>query len=177
MKRSLLYSGLMLALLGVFAGCHKDSKSGESWKDIPSDQFTAESGKAEISVNSIPVSIGNVKLTASSATEGVLQMNNVIPCASSVAVNVNLKNTGDSKWAFTGEGNIYNMAVMSLFSTDKTPIYTVSVDGEIDGNERISVKAATKVVAKGGMEGDWNLLREAAPDKNEADPKGQLLCL
>ena len=86
----------MLALLGVFAGCNKDSKSDENWKDIPSNQFTAESGKAEISVNSIPVSMGNVKLTASSATEGVLQMNNVIPCASSVAVNVNLKNTGDA---------------------------------------------------------------------------------
>lgn len=166
MKRSLLYSGLMLALLGVFASCNKDSKSDENWKDIPSNQFTAESGKAEISVNSIPVSIGNVKLTASSATEGVLQMNNVIPCASSVAVNVNLKNAGDSKWTFSGEGNIYNMTVMSLFSADKTPIYTVSVEGEIDGNEKISVKAATKVVAKGGMEGDWNLLREAAPDKD-----------
>ena len=166
MKRSLLYSGLMLALLGVFASCDKDSKSDENWKDIPSNQFTVESGKAEISVNSIPVSIGNVKLTASSATEGVLQMNNVIPCASSVAVNVNLKNTGDSKWTFSGEGNIYNMAVMSLFSANKTPIYTVSVEGEIDGNEKISIKAATKVVAKGGMEGDWNLLREAAPDKD-----------
>ena len=34
MKRSLLYSGLMLALLGVFAGCNKDSKSDENWKDI-----------------------------------------------------------------------------------------------------------------------------------------------
>ena len=166
MKRSLLYSGLMLALLGVFAGCDNDSKSGESWKDIPSNQFTVESGKAEISVNSIPVSIGNVKLKASSASEGVLQMNNVIPCASSVAVNVNLKNTGDAKWAFSGEGNIYNMAVMSLFSANKTPIYTVTVEGEIDGNEKISVKAATKVVAKGGMEGDWNLLRESAPDEN-----------
>ena len=156
----------MLALLGVFASCDNDSKSGESWKDIPSNQFTAESGKAEISVNSIPVSIGNVKLKASSASEGVLQMNNVIPCASSVAVNVNLKNTGEAKWAFSGEGNIYNMAVMSLFSANKTPIYTVTVEGEIDGNEKISVKAATKVVAKGGMEGDWNLLRESAPDEN-----------
>ena len=59
----------MLALLGVFASCNKDSKSDENWKDIPSNQFTAESGKAEMSVNSIPVSMGNVKLTASSATE------------------------------------------------------------------------------------------------------------
>ena len=42
----------MLALLGVFASCNKDSKSDENWKDIPSNQLPQKAEK--LKYQSIP---------------------------------------------------------------------------------------------------------------------------
>ncbi len=162
MNKSKTILAALLAAMSLLSACKKDSKTDESWKEIPTTLFTAETGTASFDVNSIPVSIGSVKLVASSNTKAVLVLNNVIPCTSSVSIDVDLKKSSDTQWTFSGTGSIDKLSVLSVKGVDQTAIYTVAVDGTVDNGEKVTVNATTSVNAKGDMEGSWNLLRESS---------------
>lgn len=162
MKKSRFVLAALLSAMSLLTACKKDGKTDDSWKEIPNTLYTAESGAATLNVNSIPVSIGSVKLVASNNTKAVLTMNNVIPCCSSVNVAVDLTESSDSVWSFSGNGVIDKMSVLSVKS--ETPyIYEVSVNGTLTNCEKITVNADMLVAesAVGGMSGSWNLLRES----------------
>ncbi len=166
MNKSKIILAALLSAMSLLTACKKDSKSDDSWKEIPSTLFTAETGTAKLNVNSIPVSIGSVKLVASGNTKAVLTMNNVIPCKSSVNIDVDLKETSDSVWSFSGKGIIDKMSVLSVksYMMQNLYIYEVSVEGTLTNCEKITVNAdmAVSQSAEGGMSGSWNLLREAS---------------
>lgn len=163
MRKSRFVLAALLSAMSLLSACKKDGKADDSWKEIPNTLFTAETGTATLNVNSIPVSIGSVKLVASSKAKAVLTMNNVIPCCSSVKVDVDLTESSDSVWSFSGYGVIDKMSVLSV--KNETPyIYEVSVYGTLRNCEKITVNADMLVAksAEGGMSGSWNLLRESS---------------
>ena len=54
----------LLASIFAMTACQKD-KADDTWKQLPVEQISVESGKAVITVNEVPCTYGNAQLVAS----------------------------------------------------------------------------------------------------------------
>ena len=158
MKKRLIYLAALAVSMGMISAC--SDKADDNWKNIPDNIITAESGDATLTVNGVPDKIGNTKLIASSKEKGTLTLTNVIPGYTTVEVPVTLKKISKEEYEFSGSENLASApSIISLFSVDKTPIYTVSITGRISSDSKITVDATTAVseAAQGGIAGTWKL--------------------
>ena len=151
----------LVCVLACSASCKKDSPENNGWKEIPSEIITAESGNAVITVNAVPVQVGNAKLSATSGNAATLTLNNIIPGYNKVEMDVDLKSAGKGEWTFSGNTSLVaSPSMISLLSTTARPaIYEITSEG------KITITASSRVsdAAQAGLAGTWNLLRTVAP--------------
>ena len=156
--------GMMALLASIFAmtACQKD-KADDTWKQLPVDQITVESGNAELSVNEIPCTYGNVQLVAGGEDNAVLTLTDVVPGYSEVKVNVDLLKKSDDSFAFKGTTIVSTppSIAATLRSTDDNPCYSVNVEGSITLDGAVKVTVATQVQGDAApLFGSWNIVRK-----------------
>ena len=167
MKKIMSICALACAL-AFSASCKKDDGPKADWKSIPSEIITAESGNATLSVNEVPVLVGNAKFTANGASTGILTLTNVIPGYTTVPVSVEMKNVDENTFSFTGKTSLSEgPAIISLKSEALASVYSVEVDGTVTVDGKISVNASTHVSAQGGLAGTWKIKRTFAAVEGE----------
>ena len=170
MMKKIMSLCALVCVLAFSASCKKDSPENSDWKEIPSEIITAESGNAVITVNAVPVQVGNAKLSATSGNVATLTLNNIIPGYNKVEMDVDLKSAGKGEWTFSGNTSLVaSPSMISLFSTTARPaIYEITSEGRITSEGKITITASSRVsdVAQAGLAGTWNLLRTVAPGSN-----------
>ena len=161
MMKKIMSLCALVCVLACSASCKKDSPENNGWKEIPSEIITAESGNAVITVNAVPVQVGNAKLSATSGNAATLTLNNIIPGYNKVEMDVDLKSAGKGEWTFSGNTSLVaSPSMISLLSTTARPaIYEITSEG------KITITASSRVsdAAQAGLAGTWNLLRTVAP--------------
>lgn len=111
----------LVCVLACSASCKKDSPENNGWKEIPSEIITAESGNAVITVNAVPVQVGNAKLSATSGNAATLTLNNIIPGYNKVEMDVDLKSAGKGEWTFSGNTSLVASPVNDFAVIDNCP--------------------------------------------------------
>ena len=170
MMKKIMSLCALVCVLACSASCKKDSPENNGWKEIPSEIITAESGNAVITVNAVPVQVGNAKLSATSGNAATLTLNNIIPGYNKVEMDVDLKSAGKGEWTFSGNTSLVaSPSMISLLSTAARPaIYEITSEGRITSEGKITITASSRVsdAAQAGLAGTWNLLRTVAPGSN-----------
>ena len=168
MKKILSICALACALAFTVA-CKKDDAPKADWKTIPSEIITAESGNATLTVNEVPVNVGNAKLIANGETTGILTLTNVVPGYKTIPFNVQLKSIDENTFSFTGETSLTEGPAIIALKSSSAPVYDINAEGQISVDGKITVNAYTHVneQAQGGLAGTWNLKRKCGTLESE----------
>ena len=167
MKIRTLGAVALLMSLTFAVSCQKEDKA---WKDIPYETIEASSDKAAITVNDVVTNLGKVQLNAVSGSEAMLVMENVIPGYSTIEADVDLKKISDTSFDFSGVMSLGHPFITLTRSTAaENPFYTLTLNGNITTDGKITLKAETKVV-DATVAGSWNLKRNAALAENGQTP-------
>lgn len=169
---------LLLSLVAVVS-CNKSEKTDETWKEIPTDVITVESGNAAITVNGTTLQYyGSAKIEASSATEAVLTLADVVPGYETVNASVTLEKTSATGFSFSGEAALDHPKVIipDLKSESLDGFYALGVQGTVTLEGKLTLTAATKIADKyqAGLAGKWNVLRDVKIRENGSVPPGPL---
>ncbi len=162
MKLNVFAALAAMSTLLFAVSCNKD-KVDDSWKQIPTETISAESGDAVLSVNGITGKSGSASLVAESETVGKLTLTGVVPGYSSVDVTVALNKKDESTYSFEGTANLTAPKIVLTRTTEIEPVYLVSANGTVTLDGRIEVAVTTTVYEHhaGDLVGKWNLLRTA----------------
>ncbi len=159
------FFGVVALLASIFAmtACQKD-KADDTWKQLPVEQISVESGNAVISVNEVPCSYGNVQLVASGENDAVLTLTGTVPGFAEVKVNVDLLKKSEGSFHFSGTEVLSTppSIAATLRSEEYKGFYTVSVEGDVTVEGKISVVVTTNVSSDmtASLAGSWNLVRK-----------------
>ena len=175
------FFGAMALAMAIFAmtACQKD-KIDDTWKQLPVEQITVESGNAKISVNEVPCTYGNVQLVAGGEDNAVLTLTGAVPGFSEVKVNVDLLKRGENTYHFSGSEILTTppSIAATLRSVESSGFYTVAVAGDATVEGTISVGVTTYVSSAmtASLKGSWNLVRKCryienvGPDPEDCTP-------
>ena len=167
MKIRTLGAVALLASLTFAVSCQKEDKA---WKDIPYETIEASSDNAAVTVNGVVSNIGKLQLNALNGSEAVLMMENVIPGYSTVEADVDLNKVSDTSFDFSGVMSLgHPFITLTRSEAKEAPFYTLTIDGNITTDGKITLKAETKVV-DASIAGTWNLKREAGLAENGKTP-------
>lgn len=130
-----------LAIAGMVASCSSDDP--ESWTQLPKDAITTESGNLSLSVNGQTSQAGSATLAASSATQGVLTLNNAIPGYATVPVDVTMTEQNNGTFKIQGSTQLTTAPSRSEQARSDNAFMTLEVSGNVttDGKAMISVTA------------------------------------
>ena len=152
----------LLASILALPACQKD-KADDTWKQLPVEQISVESGKATIAVNEVPCTYGNVQLVADGNDAGTLVLTGIVPGYTEVKLSVDLLKKSDDSFAFKGATSISTppSIAATLRSTDAS-CYGVNVDGTItiDGVIDLTVTTQVKGTLAALLRGNWNIVRK-----------------
>jgi len=153
--------GMMALLASIFAmlSCQKD----DTWKQLPAERISVESGNASISVNGEPCAYGNVQLFADGEKNAVLTLAGVVPGFLEVKVDVDLLKKSDDSFAFKGTTIVSTppSIAATLRGTDDNPCYSVNVEGSITLDGAVKVTVSTQVQGDSApLIGSWNIVRK-----------------
>ena len=174
------FLGVMALLASIFAmtACQKD-KADDTWKQLPVEQISVESGKAVITVNEVPCTYGNAQLVASGEKNAVLTLTGAVPGFTEVKVNVNLIKSGESTFHFSGSEVLSTppSIAATLRSVESSGFYTVAVEGDVTVDGTISAGVTTYVSSAmtTTLKGSWNIVRKCKHIEGKgADPNDNL---
>ena len=158
---------LMLLAAGVlaFAACNKEP---EPWETLPDTPIVGDA----LTVNGQSNTDGSLSFMATSATEGILTLTNIVPGYPSITnMPVTLESRSDGSFHFSGEQGMPTPPAINDLSqllTSKTDIAgpsqpsvaIVKVDGTITtvGQANITTDIVRAPEANGGLNGTWKLL-------------------
>ena len=174
------FFGAMALAMAIFAmtACQKD-KADDTWKQLPLEQISVESGNAKISVNEVSCTYGNVQMVADGEDSGTLTLIGIVPGYADLKVNVDLAKKSDDSFAFKGTTIVSTppSIAATLRSTGGYPCYAVDVDGSITLEGVVNVSVATRVQGDvASLTGIWNIVRkckyieDAGPDPADRTP-------
>ena len=159
------FIGVVALMASIFAmtACQKD-KADDTWKQLPVDLISVESGNASISVNDVPCTYGNAQFVASGEKNAVLTLTDAVPGFSPVKVNVDLLKRGENTFHFSGSEVLSTppSIAATLRSVESSGFYTVAVEGDVTVEGTISVGVTTYVSSAmtTSLKGSWNLVRK-----------------
>ncbi len=152
-----------MASIFAMTACQKD-KADDTWKQLPVEQITVESGNAKLTVNEVPCTYGNVQLVAGGEDNAVLTLTGAVPGFSEVKVNVDLLKRGENTFHFSGSEVLLTppSIAATLRSVESSGFYTVAVEGDVTVEGTISVGVTTYVSSAmtTSLKGSWNLVRK-----------------
>ena len=160
----------LLASIFAMTACQKD-KADDTWKQLPVEQISVESGKAVITVNEVPCTYGNAQLVASGEKNAVLTLTGAVPGFTEVKVNVNLIKRGESTFHFSGSEVLSTppSIAATLRSVESSGFYTVAVEGDVTVDGTISAGVTTT------LKSSWNIVRKCKHIEGKgADPNDNL---
>ena len=160
--------GVMALIASIIAttACQKDN-ADETWRQIPVDQITVESGKAVVTVNEIPETDGTVQFVAENEDDATLNMTGIVPGYAEIQIGVDLQKQSDDTFAFKGSTILSTppSIAATLRSTEENPCYAVNVEGTITIEGVVNVAVTTQVQgASVSLTGTWNLTRQSKVD-------------
>lgn len=165
---------LVASILATTA-CQKD-KADDTWRQIPVEQISVESGQAVVAVNDVACTYGSVQLVADGKDAGVFTMTGIVPGYSEVKVSVDLDKKSDETFAFKGSTIISTppSIAATLRSTDDNPLYAISVEGTVslDGALNAAVTTQVQGSAAASLAGTWNIVRKCKVDQTGAPVGG-----
>ena len=168
--------GMMALLASIFAmtACQKDN-ADDTWKRLPVEQISVESGNAAIAVNDVPCTYGSAQLVASGEKNAVLTLVGALPGFSEIKVNVDLLKRGESTFHFSGSEVLSTppSIAATLRSVESSGFYTVTVEGDVNVEGTISVGVTTYVSSAmtTSLKGSWNIVRKCRHiEKKGVDP-------
>lgn len=157
----------LIASILATTACQKDN-ADDTWRLIPVDQITVESGKAVITVNEIPNTDGTVQLVADNKDDATLNLTGIVPGYAEVHIGVDLQKRTEDTFAFKGSSVLSTppSIAATLRSTDDNPCYAVSVEGTITIDGVINVAVTTEVQGSYAVSltGTWDLVRQCKVD-------------
>lgn len=157
----------LIASILATTACQKD-KTDDTWRQIPVDQITAESGKAVITVNEIPDTDGTVQLVADNKDDATLNLTGIVPGYAEIQIGVDLQKKTDDTFGFKGSTILSTppSIAATLRSTDDNPCYAVSAEGTITLDGVINVAVTTEVQGSYSVSltGTWDLVRQCKVD-------------
>ena len=159
------FIGVVALMASIFAmtACQKD-KADDTWKQLPVDLISVESGNASISVNDVPCTYGNAQFVASGEKNAVLTLTDAVPGFTEVKVNVDLLKRGENTFHFSGSEVLSTppSIAATLRSVESSGFYTVAVEGDVTVEGTISVGVTTYVSSAmtTSLKGSWNLVRK-----------------
>ncbi len=163
MKTKFLGAVALMASIFAMSACQKD-KADDTWKQLPVEQITVESGNAKLSVNEVPCTYGNVQFVAGGEDNAVLTLTGAVPGFSEVKVNVDLIKRGENTFHFSGSEVLSTppSIAATLRSVESSGFYTVAVEGDVTVEGTISVGVTTYVSSAmtTSLKGSWNLVRK-----------------
>lgn len=179
MKTKFLGAVALMASIFAMSACQKD-KADDTWKQLPVEQITVESGNAKLSVNEVPCTYGNVQFVAGGEDNAVLTLTGAVPGFSEVKVNVDLIKRGENTFHFSGSEVLSTppSIAATLRSVESSGFYTVAVEGDVTVEGTISVGVTTYVSSAmtTSLKGSWNLVRKCryienvGPDPEDCTP-------
>lgn len=131
-----------LAIVGLMSSCEDDP---EAWTQLPKDEISADSDNLTMSVNGQASTKGKVKLTAKSATEGVVTLTDVVPGYATVPVDVALVEQTDGSFNYNGTTQITTAPSRAEATGSDECFMTVNVSGKVS----LDGKMTANVTAKG----------------------------
>ena len=160
--------GVMALLASIFAttACQKDN-ADDTWRQIPVDQVTVESGKAVITVNDVPETDGTVQFVAENKDDATLTLTGIVPGYAEIQVGVGIQKKSDGTFAFNGTTILSTppSIAATLRSTEENPCYAVNVEGTVTLEGAINVAVTTQVQGTSAfLTGTWNLNRQCKVD-------------
>jgi len=156
MKR--FFTLLILAGLMMLVSCNKNEESF-AWKELPTAPLSGEN--AQFTVNGDAMPGGTAQLTATSSTEGILLLTNVLPGYGQISMDVTLSERPDGAFDIHGEKALDKGPSMLPKSNLKAPaVFNISVEGNIAPEGKVSIDLTSELTseAQGGLTGKWNLL-------------------
>ena len=166
------FFGVMALLVSILAmtACQKD-KADYTWKQLPVEQISVESGNAVITVNEVLCTYGNAQLVASGENDAVLTLTGAVPGFAEVKVNVELLKKSEDSFHFSGIDVLSAppSIAATLRSVESSGFYTVSVEGDVTVEGKISVGVTTYVSSAmtTSLKGSWNIVRKCKYGEGE----------
>ena len=161
------FMGVLALIASIIAttSCQKDN-ADDTWRQIPVDQITVESGKAVITVNDVPETGGTVQFIAENEDDAILTLTGIVPGYSEIQVGVSLQKKSDDTFAFNGTTILSTPpSIAATLRTEENPCYAVNVEGTITLEGVINVDVTTQVQGSSAfLIGTWNLTRQCKVD-------------
>lgn len=160
------FLGVMALIASIFAttACQKD-KTDDTWKNIPTERISVESGDAIVEVNDVPCTYGNVQLVADGEDAGTLTLTGIVPGYQEVKMPVELLKKSDDTFAIKGSTIVSTppsiAATIPVRSTCDNPCYALSAEGtvKIDGTVDVAVTTQVQNSSAASLAGTWALVR------------------
>ncbi len=161
------FLGMMALIVAIAAttACQKD-KTDDTWKNIPTEQISVESGDAIVEVNDVPCTYGNVQLVADGKDAGTLTLTGIVPGYQEVKMPVELQKKSDGTFAIKGSTIVSTppsiAATIPVRSTDDNPCYALSAEGTVKIDGTVDVAVTTQVqnsFSASSLAGTWALVR------------------
>ncbi len=175
MKTKFLGVMALIAAIVSTTACQKD-KTDDTWKNIPTEQISVESGNAVVEVNDVPCTYGNVQLVADGKDAGTLTLTGIVPGYQEVKMSVDLLKKSDDTFALKGSTIVSTppsiAATIPVRSTCDNPCYALSAEGTVTLEGSVNVVVTTQVQGSftASLTGSWNIVRRCAY-VNGAGPK------
>ena len=156
---------ITLAAAMAFAACSEDEPvAPAAWEQLPTAPISGEN--ATLTVNGQSGTSGSVQLTAASATQGTLLLENVLPGYAAIEMEVTLTERPDGTFDLAGEKGLTTPPAMITKAADEPVIFQVSAAGNIspEGKASITLTSVLSTEAQGGLTGAWDLLKKVTVD-------------
>ncbi len=164
MKTKFLGVMALVSAIAAVTACQKD-KTDDTWKQLPIEQISVESGDAVITVNDVPCTYGNVQLVAEGNDAGTLTLTGIVPGYSEIKMNVELLKKSDDTFTIKGSTIVSTppsiAATIPARSTCDNPCYALSAEGTAMINGTIDVAVTTQLQnsLSASLAGTWALVR------------------
>ncbi len=167
MKTNFLGVMALIAAIITTTACQKD-KTDDTWKQLPVEQISVESGDAVITVNDVPCTYGNVQLVADGKDAGTLTLTGIVPGYQEVEMTVDLQKKSDDTFALKGSTIVSTppsiASTIPVRSTGDNPCYALSAEGTVTLEGSVNVAVTTQVQGSftASLTGSWNIVRRCA---------------
>lgn len=173
MKKCIMLFAGILAGAVMISSCNKDTD--ETWKTIPQEVITVDSGDAIFSVNGVETSAGSIKVSPKSSSSADVTLSGVVPGYSELVVSTSLsKSDEEGVYDFSGSTSLTEGPSINLKgAAEPAEIYVISIEGTISLEGKVTGKVTTALTerGKGDIAGLWSVNR-VAPAVDKAPTTG-----